>query len=99
LFPPEFVQAKIEEPKQLLRLLQSEPSFSRQAVRRAVFEGFRHGRRAAWLYAADWENPLTDPVEAIRTRHSIIPPVYYPKVLATIRAEQAANAQPTPVAA
>jgi hypothetical protein len=26
LFPPEFVQAKIEEAKQLLRLLQSEPS-------------------------------------------------------------------------
>src|SRR5262249_56898910 len=38
---------------------------TRQAVRRAVFEGFRHGRRAAWLYAADWENLLTDPVEAI----------------------------------
>ena len=72
---------------------------TRQAVRRAVFEGFRHGRRAAWLYAADWENLLTDPVEAIRARHSIIPPVYYyPKVLATISAEQAANAQPTPAA-
>jgi ubiquinone biosynthesis protein COQ4 len=70
-----------------------------QAVRRAVFEGYRHGRRAAWLYAADWENVLTEPVEAIRARHSITPPAYYPKLLAAIRAEQAANAQPTPAAA
>jgi ubiquinone biosynthesis protein COQ4 len=70
-----------------------------QAVRGSVFEAYRHGRRAAWLYAADWENLLAEPVEAIRTRHSIIPPAHYPKVLAAIRAEQGAKTQPTLAAA
>ena len=69
------------------------------AVRRAVFEGYRHGRRAEWLFAADWENLLAEPVEAIRARYGIIPPAYYPKVLAAMRAEQAAKKQPTPAAA
>ena len=69
------------------------------AVRRAVFEGYRHGRRAGWLVAADWENLLAERVEAIRARYGIIPPAYYPKVLAAMRAEQAAKKQPTPAAA
>lgn len=72
---------------------------SGQAVRRAVFEGYRHGRRAGWLYAADWENLLAESVEVIRARYNIVPPAYYPKVLAAMRAEQAANAQPSPAAA
>jgi ubiquinone biosynthesis protein COQ4 len=70
-----------------------------QAVRRAIFEGYRRGRRAEWLVAADWENLLAEPVEAIRARYGIIPPAYYPKVLAAMRAEQAVNAQPTTAAA
>jgi len=37
-----------------------------QPVRRAVFEGYRHGRRAGWLPGADWEALLAQPVEAIR---------------------------------
>jgi ubiquinone biosynthesis protein COQ4 len=45
-------------------------------VRRAVFEGYRHGRWAEWLFAADWENLLAEPVEAIRARYGIIPPAY-----------------------
>ena len=69
------------------------------AVRRAVFEGYRHGLRAEWLVAADWENLLAEPVEAIRAGYGITPPAYYPKVLAAMRAEQAAKKQPTPVAA
>jgi ubiquinone biosynthesis protein COQ4 len=69
------------------------------AVRRAVFEGYRHGRRTEWLFAADWENLLAEPVETIRARYGIIPPVYYPKVLAAIRAERGANAPPVRAAA
>ena len=68
-------------------------------VRRAVFEGYRNGRRAGWLYGADWENLLTEPVEAIRERFRIDQPVYYPQVLAAMRARQAAKAYPAPVAA
>jgi ubiquinone biosynthesis protein COQ4 len=49
-----------------------------QPVRRAVFEGYRHGRRAGWLYAVDWENLLAEPVDAIRARYRIISPFYYP---------------------
>jgi ubiquinone biosynthesis protein COQ4 len=69
-----------------------------QPVRRAVFEGYRNGRRAEWLYGADWENLLAEPVEAIRARFRINPPVYYPQVLAA-GAKHAAKAQPAPVAA
>src|SRR5262249_50887162 len=61
------------------------------AVRRAVLEGYRHGRRAEWLVAADWENLMAEPVDAIRTRFCVTPPLLYPQVLAAIRAEQAAG--------
>jgi len=46
LFPPEFVQAKIKEAKQLLRLLQSEPSsrFSCCNRRSAPFRRVRYRR-------------------------------------------------------
>jgi ubiquinone biosynthesis protein COQ4 len=63
-----------------------------QAVRRAVFEGYRRGRRAGWLYAADWESLLTDPVESIRARYRFVPPVCYPNVSAAFRAGQALDA-------
>jgi ubiquinone biosynthesis protein COQ4 len=66
------------------------------AVRRAVFEGYRRGRRAEWLVAADWENLLAEPLEAIRARYGVLPSLYYPKVLAAMHAEQAANALPSP---
>ncbi len=59
-------------------------------VRRAVFEGYRRGRRAKWLVSADWESLLAEPVAAIRARHGIDPPAYYPKVIAAIQAWQAA---------
>ena len=69
------------------------------AVRRAVFEGYQRGRRAAWLVATDWEKLLPEPLEAIRARYRITPPAYYPRVLAAMRAEREANAQPTQAAA
>ena len=68
-------------------------------VRRAVFEGYRNGRRAGWLYGADWETLLAEPVEAIRERFRINQPVYYPQVLAAMRARQTAKPHPAPVPA
>jgi ubiquinone biosynthesis protein COQ4 len=70
-----------------------------QPVRRAVLESYRHGRRARWLYGADWESLLAEPVEAIKTRYRIATPHYYPKVLAAVRAQRTATAQPTRAAA
>jgi ubiquinone biosynthesis protein COQ4 len=70
-----------------------------QPVRRAVLEAYRHGRRAGWLYGADWENLLAEPVEAIRARYHIASPYYYPKVLAAVRAQRAAKAGLIPAAA
>ena len=69
------------------------------AVRRAVFEGYRRGRRAEWLFAADWEHLMAEPVEVIWAAYGVIPPAYYPKVLAAIRAERAVTTQPTRAAA
>jgi len=56
-----------------------------QPVRRAVFEGYRHGRSAGWLPGADWEALLAEPVEAIRAQFAVKPPTYYRKVLAAVR--------------
>ena len=56
-----------------------------QPVRRAVFEGYRHGRAAGWLPSADWEALLAQPVEAIRARFAVRPPKYYPRVVAAMR--------------
>ena len=56
-----------------------------QPVRRAVFEGYRHGRSAGWLPGADWEALLTQPVEAIRAQFAVKPPTYYRTILAAVR--------------
>jgi len=56
-----------------------------QPVRRAVFEGYRHGRGAGWLPGADWETLLAEPVEAIRARFAIKPPTHYLTILAALR--------------
>lgn len=70
-----------------------------QPVRRAVLEGYRLGRRAAWLYGADWENLLAEPLEAIRARYRIGAPIYYPKVLTAVRAARATQTRATMVTA
>jgi len=56
-----------------------------QPVRRAVIEGYRHGRSAGWLPGADWEALLSQPVEAIRAQFAVKPPRYYPKILVALR--------------
>jgi ubiquinone biosynthesis protein COQ4 len=56
-----------------------------QPVRRAVFEGYRHGRGAGWFPGADWEALLAQPVEVIRAQFAVKSPTYYRKVLAAAR--------------
>jgi ubiquinone biosynthesis protein COQ4 len=60
-------------------------SRSDQPVRRAVFEGYRHGRSAGWLPGADWEAMLAQPVEAIRAQFAVKTPTYYRRILAALR--------------
>lgn len=68
-------------------------------VWRAVFEGYRHGRSAGWLPAADWEALLTEPVEAIRTRFAIKPPTYYRMIRAGMSDIAGGAMQPQPAPA
>jgi ubiquinone biosynthesis protein COQ4 len=73
------------------RIARSRPS---QPVRRAVFEGYRHGRSAGWLPGADWEALLAQPVEAIRAQFAVKPPTYYRTILAAVhRLEDGASAE------
>jgi ubiquinone biosynthesis protein COQ4 len=44
---------------------------------RAVIEGYRHGKRAAWLSAEDYEALMAEPLEAARRRLNIAEPVIY----------------------
>jgi ubiquinone biosynthesis protein COQ4 len=44
---------------------------------RAVREGYRAGKRAAWLHGEDYEALLAEPIEAARRRLRIEPPVKY----------------------
>lgn len=44
---------------------------------RAVLEGYRHGRRAAWLLGEDYEALLQEPLADARTRLGIAQPVAY----------------------
>lgn len=46
-------------------------------VRRAVWEGYRHGRAAAWLHAEDIETLFAEPLEAARARLNIAPALAY----------------------
>ena len=46
-------------------------------VRRAVMEGYRHGRDAAWLHGEDIEQLFAEPLDAARERLKIAKPVWY----------------------
>jgi len=55
-----------------------------QPVRRAVLEGYRHGRSAGWLPGADWEALLSQPVETVREQFAVKPPTRYHAILAVV---------------
>ncbi len=44
---------------------------------RAVWEGYRHGKRARWLAGEDYEALLAEPIDAARRRLGIATPVAY----------------------
>jgi ubiquinone biosynthesis protein COQ4 len=71
----------------------------RQPIRRAVLEGYRHGRSAGWLPGADWEALLTQSVDAIRAQFAVKPATYYHAILATVARGRAAAAGGQPVQA
>jgi ubiquinone biosynthesis protein COQ4 len=70
-----------------------------QPVKRAIFEGWRRGRRAQWLIGADWEALLDQPVEAVRAQFAMPAPRWYPQIMAALRQRRAASgdaAYPSP---
>ena len=75
------------------RISQARPG---QPIRRAIFEGYRRGRRAGWLIGADWEALLSRPVKEIREQFEVGPAHYYPKIIAAIcnSGEGTAEARP-----
>jgi ubiquinone biosynthesis protein COQ4 len=63
------------------------------AVVRAVWEGYRHGRKASWLHAEDIETLFAEPLEAARTRLAIAKPERY------LALQQATAATGVPISA
>ena len=53
---------------------------------RAVREGYRAGKRAAWLHGEDYEALLAEPIDAARRRLRIEPPVKYQIAQARLQA-------------
>lgn len=56
-------------------------------VLKAVLEGYRHGKRAKWLSAQDYDALLAEPLEAARRRLNIAEPVLYHKAQAMLAAK------------
>ncbi len=61
-------------------------------VKAAVLEAYRHGRAAAWLPGEDMEACLAEPLEALRERLRVPPPVRYRAII-----EALARGEITPV--
>jgi ubiquinone biosynthesis protein COQ4 len=60
-------------------------------ARRLIVDGYRRGRRAAWLPAVEWEALLARPLDEVRARLGVgDPPVYTPVRSAELRARAAA---------
>ncbi|MBB5699904.1 Coq4 family protein [Sphingomonas yantingensis] len=54
---------------------------------KAVWEGYAHGKRAAWLHGEDYEALLAEPLEAARRRLRIAEPVAYHRAQVSLRAK------------
>ena len=50
-------------------------------VKKAMWQAYRAGKKAAWLPGLDWESLLQRPLEEVRQRLNIQPPVKYQEVL------------------
>ncbi|MEI9986388.1 MAG: Coq4 family protein [Aliidongia sp.] len=62
-----------------------------EPVKRAVFEAWRHGRKAAWLGGLDWEGLLSQQLDAIRPQLNVGTPVTYQTILENYRRNRAAS--------
>jgi ubiquinone biosynthesis protein COQ4 len=62
------------------------------AVARAVWEGYRNGRRARWLHQEDIETLFAEPLDEARARLDIAPAVRYEHLQPIIRGEAVAAA-------
>jgi ubiquinone biosynthesis protein COQ4 len=60
------------------------------AAARAVWEGYRHGRKAAWLHNEDIETLFAEPLEAARTRLAIAKPERYLRLQQDVAAQSPA---------
>ncbi|HVJ55244.1 MAG TPA: Coq4 family protein [Aliidongia sp.] len=58
-------------------------------IRAAVWEGYRNGRAARRFNEADWEALLSEPLEAVRARLNIRPPLRYRAIMDAVRAHAA----------
>ncbi len=56
-------------------------------VLKAILEGYRHGKRAAWLSGEDYEALLAEPLDAARRRLNIAEPILYRKAQAELAAK------------
>ena len=69
---------------------------------KAVWEGYRHGRRAKWLAGEDYEKLMHEPIDAARRRLNIADPVLYrraqqelgPEMASYLSARKEANDTP-----
>ena len=56
---------------------------------KAVWEGYRNGRKAKWISGEDYEALLAEPIDAARARLGIVTPVAYLKAQRELGAEMA----------
>jgi ubiquinone biosynthesis protein COQ4 len=56
---------------------------------KAVWEGYRHGRKAKWIAGEDYEQLLHEPIDAARTRLGIPTPTAYLRAQRELGAEMA----------
>ncbi len=59
---------------------------------RAVWEGYRHGKRAAWLMGEDYEALMHEPLDAARKRLGIAEPVAYRRAQVALGEQMASYA-------
>jgi ubiquinone biosynthesis protein COQ4 len=53
---------------------------AKQPYKRAIWQGYRRGRRAAWLLGEDYEALLREPLDAARRRLNFTPPTVYDSI-------------------
>ncbi|MEJ0043806.1 MAG: Coq4 family protein [Rhizomicrobium sp.] len=61
-------------------------------VARAVWEGYRHGKNAAWLHGEDIEKLFAEPLDTARARLKIAAPVAYQRVKDAVAPADASTA-------